>query len=54
MDAVRIKVSSKLQIGAVGTQDDVSIELKAEGIADAEHVDKSEAMIKGGSMDNFG
>lgn len=54
MDAVRTRMSSKLQIGAVGTQDDVSAELEAEGIADAEYVDESEAMIKEGSTDNFG
>jgi hypothetical protein len=51
MDAVRTRVSSKLQIGAVGTQDDVSAELEAEGVAegvaDAEDVDEAEAMIEG-------
>ena len=54
MDAVRTRVSSKFQIGAVGTQDDISAELEAEGVADTEDVDEAEAMIKEGSTDSFG
>ena len=34
-------------------QDNISIELKVEGIADIEYMDKSEVMIKEGSIDNF-
>jgi hypothetical protein len=41
-------VSLKLQIGAVGTQDNISTKLKVKGVADTENIDKAEAIIKEG------
>jgi hypothetical protein len=45
MDTVRKRVSSKLQVGAVDTQDDVSAELEAEDVAE---VDEIEVMVEEG------
>jgi hypothetical protein len=48
MDTVRERVSSSLQAGAIGTNDDVSAELKAEGVADKNDAEETEAMIEEG------
>ena len=48
MRAVRERVSLKLQARAVNTQDDIGVELEAEGVVNEEDAEEAEAMIEEG------